>query len=191
MASIYLVINLVFNILLPIFVISSSLNCSKKTFSPEKNFNSCTDLPYLRAHLHWNYNPSLKKVSIAYRSKQTPRGWIAWGINPTGIGMVGSQALVAFRYSNGSMTVYPTSITSYNPSMLPSQISFLVSNVSAEYKKNEMIIYAVVGPLENGPVVNHVWQSGNSVSSGIPQIHSTSDPHLQSMGTIDFSVQPR
>lgn len=117
---------------------------------------------------------------------QVSEGWIAWANNPTGTGMVGSQALVAFHNANGSMTVYTTSITSYNPSMLPALLSFQVSNISAEYIDNEMTIYAVVGPLENGTIVNHVWQDGRSVSSNIPQIHSTSPPHLQSMGKIDF-----
>ncbi|KAK6155300.1 hypothetical protein DH2020_009548 [Rehmannia glutinosa] len=185
MASVFIV-NLIFNILVSVSVISSALTCSDKIFSPDRLFSSCTDLPYLEAHLHWNYIPSLRKVSIAYRATQIPEGWIAWGINPTGIGMVGSQALVAFRNANGTMTAYPTSITSYNPAMLPALLSFQVSNISAEYNNNEMIIYAIVGPLENGTIVNHTWQSGSSVSSNIPQIHSTSSPHLQSMGKIDF-----
>ena len=100
--------------------------------------------------------------------------------------MVGSQALVAFHNANGSRTVYPMPITGYNPSMLPGPLSFQVSNVSAEYSKNVMTIFAVVGPLENGTIVNHVWQSGSSVSDGVPQIHSTSTKNLQSMGTLDF-----
>ncbi|KAI3457745.1 hypothetical protein Pfo_014408 [Paulownia fortunei] len=185
MSSVFIV-NLLFNILVSVFVISSALTCSNNTLSPNRVFNSCTDLPYLGAHLHWSYIPSLRKVSIAYRARQISEGWIAWAINPTGTGMVGSQALVAFHNANGSMTVYPTSITSYNPSMLPAVLSFQVSNISAEYKNNDMTIYAVVGPLENGTIVNHVWQAGSSVSSNIPQIHSTSPPHLQSMGKIDF-----
>ncbi|GFP83293.1 cytochrome b561 and DOMON domain-containing protein at5g48750 [Phtheirospermum japonicum] len=179
--------NLLLNILISISAISSALACSNNyTFSSESVFNSCIELPYLEAHLHWNYIPSLKKASIAYRAPQTSAGWIAWGINPSSEGMVGSQVLVAFRNATGRMTAYPTSITSYNPSMLPATLSFEVSNISAEYTNNEMIIYAEIGPLESGTRVNHVWQSGNSVSSGIPQIHSIAYPHLQSMGELDF-----
>ncbi|KAL0307327.1 UNVERIFIED_CONTAM: cytochrome and DOMON domain-containing protein [Sesamum radiatum] len=168
------------------FLVSSAKTCSNSTFSLDRVFNSCSDLPYLGAHLHWDYIPSLGKVSIAYRARQISTGWIAWAINPTDTGMVGSQALVAFRNANGSMIVYPTSITSYNPSMLPGELTFQVSNISAEYKHNEITIYAIVGPLENGTIVNHIWQAGNSVSSNIPQIHSMSSSHLQSMGKIDF-----
>ncbi|KAL1560971.1 cytochrome b561 and DOMON domain-containing protein-like protein [Salvia divinorum] len=168
---------------------SSSLSCHNHTFSSNRVFTSCTHLPSLEAHLHWNYTPSLAQVSIAYRAKQVPKGWIAWAINPTSSGMVGSQALVAFRTCNGTMRVYTTAIASYNPSMLPAQISLPVSNMSAEYVGNEMIIYAAVGPLLNGSIANHVWQSGASVSSSIPQIHSTSPSHLQSMGAINFLSQ--
>ncbi|KAG8387220.1 hypothetical protein BUALT_Bualt03G0230600 [Buddleja alternifolia] len=158
----------------------------KYTLGHRGVFNSCSDLPYLGAHLHWNYNTALRKVSIAYRARIGSGGWIAWATNPTGIGMVGSQALVAFHNANGSITVYPTSIKSYNPSMLPTQLSFQLSNISAEYKNNEMTIFAIIGPLQNGTMVNHVWQAGRSVSSNIPRIHSTSPPNLQSMGKLDF-----
>ena len=129
--------------------------------------------------------PSTRKVEIAYQAHQTSKGWVAWAINPTGTGMVGSQALIAFHNANGSMTVYPTPITGYNPSMLPGALSFQVSNGSAEYSKNVLTIFAV-WPLQNGTIVNYVWQSGSSVSEGVPQIHSTSTENLQSMGTLDF-----
>lgn len=99
--------------------------------------------------------------------------------------MLGSQAIVAFRYSNGSMAVYPTPINSYNPSMQPGALSFPVSNISAIYANNEMTIFAVVGPLSNGTTSNHVWQAG-PVSNDNPQIHSTSGPNVESMATIDF-----
>ncbi|KAF3443302.1 hypothetical protein FNV43_RR12984 [Rhamnella rubrinervis] len=100
--------------------------------------------------------------------------------------MVGSQAILAFQNSNGSITVYPTPITSYNPSMQPRSLSYQVSNVSAEYANGEMTIFAVVGPLDNKTTVNHVWQAGDTVSINIPQIHPTSGPNTQSTGTVDF-----
>ncbi|KAL3646064.1 hypothetical protein CASFOL_011244 [Castilleja foliolosa] len=180
-------LNLLLNILISLSVVSCALACSNNyTFSSGTVYNSCTELPYFDAHLHWNYIPSLKKVSIAYRAPQTPGGWIGWGINPSSEGMVGSQVLVAFLTAEGSMIVYPTSITSYSPSMKPGTLSFEVSDISGEYRNNEMIIYAEIGPLESGPVVNHVWQSGNMVSMGFPQIHSMAYPHLQSKGELDF-----
>ncbi|PKI64217.1 cytochrome b561 and DOMON domain-containing protein At5g48750-like [Punica granatum] len=100
--------------------------------------------------------------------------------------MLGSQAIVAFQNPNGTMNVYTTPINSYNPSMRPGPLSFGVSNVSGVYSYNEMTIFASVGPLENATGVNHVWQAGGSVSSGVPSIHAISGPNLQSMGKIDF-----
>ena len=177
---------LLFCILISLFLISSAQSCSNYTFSGTKIFKSCKDLPYLQAHLHWNYIASTRKVDIAYRATPTSPGWIAWAINPTGTGMVGSEALVAFLNPNGSMTAYTTQINSYNPSMQPRALSFEVSNIRAEYSTNEMIIFAIVGPLKNGTTVNHVWQDGNSVSDNIPQMHSTSGPNIQSMEKLDF-----
>ncbi|KAK9285323.1 hypothetical protein L1049_024514 [Liquidambar formosana] len=177
---------LLFLIHISLFLNSSAQTCSNHTFSTNRVFSSCSDLPYLQAHIHWNYIPSTRRVQIAYRATQTSTGWIAWAINPTGTGMVGSQAIVAFLNSNGSTTVYPTPISSYNPSMQPGALSFKVSNISAEYSDNEMTIFAVVGPLNNGTTIDHVWQTGNSVSNNIPQMHATSGPNVQSMGRLDF-----
>ncbi|GKV18398.1 hypothetical protein SLEP1_g28790 [Rubroshorea leprosula] len=165
---------------------SLAQNCSNYTFPSNQVFSSCSDLPVLDAHLHWNYIPSTKRIQIAYRAAQNSTGWIAWAINPTGLTMVGSQALVAFRNSNGSMTAYTTQVTSYNPSMQPQALSFPVSNISATYTNNEMTIFAVVGPFGNGTTFNHVWQAGNSISDDIPQSHPMAGPNTQSIGKLSF-----
>lgn len=179
-------IMLIISIITSLLYISTAQTCSNYTFSTDQVFNSCIDLPALQAHLHWNYIPSARSIDIAYRATQTSTGWIAWAINPTGKGMVGSQAIVAFQNSSGIMTVYATPITSYTPSMQPGTLSVPVSNLSAIYANNEMTIFAVVGPLKNGTTVNHVWQAGSSVSNGIPQTHPTSGPNVQSMGSLDL-----
>ncbi|KAJ4839263.1 hypothetical protein Tsubulata_045064 [Turnera subulata] len=169
-----------------IFVVqvSSAQECSNYNFN--QVFNSCIDLPVLQAHLHWNYIPSTKSIQIAYRANQTSRGWIAYAINPSGPAMVGSQAIVAFQSSNGSLVAYPTPITSDKPSMQPGALSFQVSNLSAAYANNEMTIFAILGPLEDAANVSHVWQAGDSVENDIPQPHATSGPNIQSMGIINF-----
>ncbi|KAJ9169969.1 hypothetical protein P3X46_018108 [Hevea brasiliensis] len=91
-----------------------------------------------------------------------------------------------FQNSRGSMTAYPTPVTSLIPSMQPGTLNFKFSNISATYDNNEMTIFAIVGPLENGTTVNHVWQAGNSMSKGIPQAHAISGPNIQSMERINF-----
>jgi hypothetical protein len=173
-------------IIASLIYISTTQTCSNYTFSTNQVFNSCIDLPVLHAHLHWNYIPSTTSIHIAYRATQTSTGWIAWAINPTGTGMVGSQAIVAFQNSSGIMTVYTTPITSYTPSMQPGTLSFPVSNFSAIYANNEMTIFAVFGPLKNGTTINHIWQAGSSVSNGIPQTHPTSGPNVQSIDSLDL-----
>ncbi|XVF81498.1 hypothetical protein PTKIN_Ptkin15bG0160000 [Pterospermum kingtungense] len=171
-----------------VFTSSAHETCSHYRFPGNEVFSSCTDLPYLQAYLHWNYSPVTRKLQIAYTAIQAPSGWIAWGINPRGRGMIGSQALVAFRNSNGSMMAYATPITSYNPTMLPGELlSFPVSNISAEYVNNEMIIFAVLGPLGAQTSFNHVWQAGSSVSNdNIPQVHPLYGQNIMSMGQLNL-----
>ncbi|KAG5232047.1 cytochrome b561 and DOMON domain-containing protein [Salix suchowensis] len=159
------------SILLSLVLIPSAQSCSEYTFPGNQAFNSCIDLPFLQANIHWNYIPSTRTVHIAYRANQTSTGWIAWGINP----------LV-----QACLTAYPTPITSYTTSMRPGALSFQVSNISATYTNNQMSIFAVLGPLQNATAVNHVWQAGNSVINDIPSSHATTGSNIQSMGTLNF-----
>ncbi|KAI3907349.1 hypothetical protein MKW98_010699 [Papaver atlanticum] len=140
----------------PFFKVVSAQTCSNYTFSRYKVFHSCSNLPYLNANLHWNYIASTKKIEIACRAPQSSHGWIAWGVNPTGTGMAGSQVIVAFSHSNGSMIAYPTQLKSYTPTMQPGSFIFPVSNIKTEYSNNEIMIFAVIGPMDNSNV-NHVW----------------------------------
>ncbi|KAI3509645.1 hypothetical protein L1887_25078 [Cichorium endivia] len=175
-----------FHLLVYHFDISYGRMCSQHIFTSDRLYNSCRDLPHLSASLHWTYNSSTGVARIAYRARQGPRGWVAWAINPNQIGMVGSEALVAFHDGIGSMTVYTTLIASYSPSMVPGNLSFQVSGLSAESTINEITIFADVGPFESGSLVNQVWQSGNLVLNGVPQMHAISQQNLQSTGEIDF-----
>lgn len=186
--------------LLFFFIISTVLfisslaksTCSSYTFSSDDqlHFSSCADLPYLNASLHWTRLHS-STLCLAYRAPQSPTGWVAWGINPNATSMVGSQVIVAFRHSNGTMIAYPTTLSSYMPSLKPEKLSFPVYNVSAEYAKGDMVIYATLGLLgagdgEAGARFNHVWQSGGTVSGDVPAIHSINGDHVLSKGTIEF-----
>ncbi|CAH1450180.1 unnamed protein product [Lactuca virosa] len=174
-------------ILIALFFSTSSQTCSNHTFTSKRSFTSCKDLPYLNAHLHWTYFKSTNQSKIAFRAPHTPKGWIAWAINPYRRSMVGSQALIAFKNSKGMMSAYTTTITGYNPSMQPKKLSFHVSKLSVEYANNEITIFAVVGPLANGPVVNQVWQVGSLDQNGVPMMHEMEFQNLQSTDVIDFS----
>lgn len=174
------------SILIPFCLHSAARTCSSYTFSDNKVFSSCTELPHLGASLHYNYTASTNTINIAFKAPQISTGWIAWGLNPNDTKMVGSQAIVAFRHSNGSMVAYPTQLDSYSPSMAPESLSFPVSDVSAEYVKKEMIIFATMGLVGRESKFNHVWQEGSTVLNDVPGAHSTTGENIQSLGTIDF-----
>ncbi|ONK70124.1 uncharacterized protein A4U43_C05F30510 [Asparagus officinalis] len=170
---------------------STEQACSSYAFSssPEP-FTSCVDLPHLNSSLHWSRSQS-SAVCIAYRAPQSPNGWIAWGVNPNSSSMVGTHALVAFHHSNGSMVAYPTILDSYSPSLKPQKLGFPVYNVSAEYVKGDMVIYATVGLIGAGEgdaaaKFNQVWQEGSRVVDGVPAMHSVSGDNVLSKGSIEL-----
>ncbi|KAI4311924.1 hypothetical protein MLD38_036788 [Melastoma candidum] len=160
-------------------------SCASYAFSNNQVFSSCTDLPYLNSYLHWTYDASAGKARIAYRhgSVDTSR-WVAWAINPTGSGMLGAQALVAYQQSDGSMRAYTSPISGYQTQLQEGNLSFNVSNLSATFANNEMIIFATVTPPSGN--INQVWQDG-PVSSGSPGIHATTGANIQSKGTLNLA----
>uniref|UniRef100_A0A0E0LTY0 DOMON domain-containing protein n=1 Tax=Oryza punctata TaxID=4537 RepID=A0A0E0LTY0_ORYPU len=177
---------------------SSSSSCASYTFSSNQLYGSCAALPRLGATLHYNYTAATNTVAVAFRAPQAAaggagKGWVAWGINPSGTGMVGTQAVVAFRHSNGSLVAYPTVLDSYAPSMAPAaakDLALPVSGVSAEEigKTKEVVVYATVAlPAGKGSKFNHVWQQGSSVAGDVPAAHPTSGDNVLSVGSIDFS----
>ncbi|KAH8480151.1 hypothetical protein H0E87_030405 [Populus deltoides] len=162
--------------------------CTAYKFSNNKQFSSCSDLPVLSSSLHWNYHPLSSRVEVAFRHiGVTDRRWIAWAINPTSGGMIGSQAIVSFQRTDGSLAVYTSPITSYGPRLEQGNLSFPVSDLSATNQNNEMIIYASLELQGNISTVNHLWQVG-SMSENTPMMHNVapSSPNVKSMGSLDF-----
>jgi hypothetical protein len=174
--------------------------CSSQTFSGtggggQRPYASCADLPRLGATLHYNYTAATNTVAVAFRAPQAKGddGWVAWGINPSGrTGMVGTQAVVAFQHSNGSLVAYPTVLDSYAPSMAPAapkDLAFPVSDVAAEYADGkEMVVYATLAlPAGKGSKFTHVWQQGTAVVNDVPAAHPTTGDNILSTATVDFS----
>lgn len=88
--------------------------CSSHSFS-DRFYTTCSDLPALNSFLHWTYNPSHNIVDLAFRHTWTSSSrWVAWGLNPSGQRMVGSQCLEAFQNSTGHIRAYTS------PMVLPS-----------------------------------------------------------------------
>ncbi|XP_047333127.1 auxin-induced in root cultures protein 12-like [Impatiens glandulifera] len=161
-----------------------SLTCSSQKFSNNKVFNQCVDLPTLNAYLHWTYTKSV--LSIAYIAPPAlSNGWIAWAINPTGKGMIGAQALLASKASNGSLTVQTYNITSYS-GIVQSKIAFDVTDLTAEHSGEDFQIFATLALPEKLTTINQVWQAGGVVTNGMPAIHSFGPQNLQSTGMLNL-----
>ncbi|RDX98159.1 Cytochrome b561 and DOMON domain-containing protein, partial [Mucuna pruriens] len=161
--------------------------CNSYTFSNDVKYAACQDLRVLESSLHWNYEASSSVVDVAFnKANAKDSSWIAWAINPTSKGMVGSQAFVAVHKSDGSIKAYTSPITSYNTMLQDDNLTFPVYNVSAFFINNHMFIFASFQLPANRTLVNHVWQEGLVSDDGTLSSHSFSQSNLQSFGTLDF-----
>lgn len=163
-----------------------SLTCTSQTFTNNHLYANCADLPTLTAYLHWTYDPSNSSLSVAFIAPPAqPAGWVAWALNPTGTGMVGAQALVAFKESNGSLTVQTYNITSYG-AIAQSEIAYEVSGASAVYSGGVMTMFATLALPLGTTSVNQVWQVGPSVTNGVPDKHAFQPANLNAKGVLDL-----
>ena len=175
-----------FIILISLFSRAISLTCTTQKFTNNQAYPNCLDLPVLNSFLHWNFdssNSSLSVVFVAAPAKSD--GWVSWAINPTGSGMVGAQALIAFK-NKSAMTVKTYNIKSYS-SIVPEKLSFEVWDMRAEESDGLMSIFAKVKVPEKTDTLNHVWQVGPSVSDGIPAKHEFQPANLNSKGTLSLN----
>ncbi|GMP90244.1 hypothetical protein CsSME_00041456 [Camellia sinensis var. sinensis] len=180
-SALILGLSLAFSLISP----SQSLTCTSQKFTNNKLYDHCTDLSQLSSYLHWTYDSSSSSLSIAFVAAPSKSGgWIAWAINPTGAGMIGAQALIAFKDSNGSMIVNTYNISSYK-SIVQEKLSFDVMDMSAEYSDGTIRIFATVAlPDTAATAVNQVWQVGPSVTNGFPDKHEFQPANLNSKGTL-------
>ncbi|XP_047307989.1 cytochrome b561 and DOMON domain-containing protein At4g12980-like [Impatiens glandulifera] len=166
---------------------SKSLTCTSQSFTNNKLYQHCNDLPHLNSYLHWTHDATKSSLSIAFVvSKENSDGWISWAINPTATGMVGAEALIALKDSNGSMVVKTYKLNSYS-SIVESKLSFDVTEAVSEYSSGEMRIFATISGVEKlGTTLNQVWQVGSSVVNGFPARHDLLAANLDSKGTVDL-----
>ncbi|KAF7149601.1 hypothetical protein RHSIM_Rhsim02G0100600 [Rhododendron simsii] len=167
--------------------VAGGSSCSDAVFPNNRVFASCTDLPNLDSFLHWTYTPSSSTLHIAYRHSQISSStWVAWGINPTSKGMIGTQAIVAYPKPDGTVAVFTSPVDSYGTQLREGNLTFRVSDLSAMFMDNEMVIFATIELPVNTTSVNHVWQDG-PVSGDNLGMHGVSGNHLQSMGNLNLS----
>ena len=121
-------------------------------------------------------------------------GWVAWGINPSGITMPGTQALAAFR-DGASVIVkkYDVSkaVRDNGKPLAPGPISVNYTTFSAEIVSTMVTIF---GTLQLTPgqslVLNHVWQQGPAVDLTTFTLsqHNLAPENFQSVLVIDMST---
>ncbi|XP_038899335.1 auxin-induced in root cultures protein 12-like [Benincasa hispida] len=170
--------------------LSHSLTCSSQSFPANRSFTNCQDLPYLNAFLHWTYDPQNSSLSIAFLAPlPRPLGWVAWAVNPTATGMIGSEAFLATLSDGGHIASITTfNVTSYS-SVLPSlSLSFPFWDVAAESTNGHLCIFVTVKVPAKAKSLNQVWQVGPSVDSGsgIPTAHEFKADNLNARSVLVF-----
>ncbi|XP_059636649.1 cytochrome b561 and DOMON domain-containing protein At4g17280-like [Cornus florida] len=162
----------------------SSASCSNFNFP---SFATCSNLPVLNSFLHWTYNPSSRTLKVAYQhTVDSSPTWVAWAINPTSKGMVGSQAIIAYPKPDGSMNVHTSPINSYDTKLQQGNLSVPVYDLSASYSNSEITVFATFVLPSNTTSINHVWQDGPLLGTTLG-MHGVSPDHLQSTGMLNLS----
>lgn len=173
-----------------LFLSSSAQNCKSYSFSSNQQFETCLDLPVLGAFLHWTYDSSTGKLNMAYRHTEvTSTTWVAWAINPSNrlsAAMMGAQALVAVPQTSGAPRVFPSPLQDYTTTTLAEgNLSYSVTDLSATYQNNEMVIFGTWTLPANTNSITHVWQAG-PVSGTTLGAHRTSGDNVMSKSSLNL-----
>lgn len=102
--------------------------------------------------------------------------------------MLGTQALLAYKKSDGSISDVQTFNLKSTEKVVPSDISYKVFDVSTRYADGMIGILATLAISQNTTSVNYAWNVGESVSkNGVPSPHGVGPDNLGSVGTIEFT----
>ncbi|KAK4270153.1 hypothetical protein QN277_023232 [Acacia crassicarpa] len=183
--------SLIFAISAIFFALSFSsvqtLTCTSQKLPDKKVFSNCTDLPSLGATLHYSYNATNNSLSIGYVATPAKSGgWVSWALNPTGQGMLGAQAIIAFK-SNSTVVPKTYNLTSYK-GIEESKLSFEVWDLSAVESDGEITILASVKVPGKPDKLNQVWQVGPSVTNGVPDMHALTSANTKAKSTLSLST---
>ncbi|KAG8087885.1 hypothetical protein GUJ93_ZPchr0010g9820 [Zizania palustris] len=163
--------------------------CAAERFSDNRVYAACSDLTRLGASVHWTYDAASSSLSVAFlAAPPSSGGWVAWGLNPTGDGMSGTQALVALPKSGGSGGSYD--IQTYNIQGYtlgkPGPLTYPTSDLAAEVGADGRVRMFGTLKLQNGTgEVNQVWQVG-PVASGSIVPHAMSGDNMASKGKLNL-----
>ncbi|WVZ92061.1 hypothetical protein U9M48_038156 [Paspalum notatum var. saurae] len=158
--------------------------CSADTFSSNRVYATCTDLTSLGASIHWTYDTAASSLSVAFlAAPPSSGGWVAWGLNPTGNGMDGTQALVAVPKGGGyDVQTYRISGITLNQGTL----SYPTSQLSAEVGSDGRVRMFGTLKLQNGTgEVNQIWQVGPYSGGSIGQ-HDMGSGNMNAKGKLNL-----
>jgi hypothetical protein len=160
--------------------------CAAETFPSNRAFEACSDLPHLGASVHWTYDAAASSLSVAFvAAPPSPGGWVAWGLNPTGDGMDGTQALLAAPKAAGAYAVDTYSIAGLSLGS-PGELAYATSDLAAELGADGRVLVFGTLTLPNGTgVVNQVWQVG-PLSGGSVRMHPTGNDNLAAKGKLNL-----
>lgn len=160
--------------------------CAAERFTNNRVYAACSDLPTLGASVHWTYDQAASSLSVAFvAAPSSPGGWVAWGINPTGGGMIGTQALIAAPRASGGYAVQTYDITGFSVDA-PKPIAYPTSDLAAEVGADGRVQMFGKLTLQNGTgVVNQVWQVG-PVSAGSIGSHDMGSANKKASGKLNL-----
>ncbi|XP_015696652.2 auxin-induced in root cultures protein 12-like [Oryza brachyantha] len=167
--------------------------CGGEKFPAGVSYATCADLPALGATLHWTYDGTAATLSVAFVARPPAAGgWVSWAVNPTGDGMKGSQALVAFRggaSGSGAYVVNTYNVTGYQPFPGASTpIAFNATGLAAdESAAGKVRLYGKLQLPRGMETVNHIWQVGSTVTGGVPMKHAFAQENLDAKGTLSLT----
>ncbi|KAI4988761.1 hypothetical protein ZWY2020_036078 [Hordeum vulgare] len=151
--------------LLPLLAASASAagGCAAEAPLPSPNGNAyaaCSDLPRLGATVRWTYDRAAGSLSVAFvAAPAAPGGWVAWGLNPSGEGMAGAQALLAApSSSSGAWAVRTYNISGYALGA-PGPIAFPATGLAAELGADGRVrVSGTLGVGQGAAVLNQADQ---------------------------------
>ncbi|EES15332.1 hypothetical protein BDA96_07G210600 [Sorghum bicolor] len=167
----------------------ASAACGSEKFPAGRAYASCEDLPKLGASIHWTYDASKTSLSVAFvAAPAAAGGWVAWGLNPTGEGMAGTQALVALAGSGSAApTVRTYNITGYVPlGKASTPLDFPATDLAADAAGSggKIRVYGKLQLRKGMKAVNQVWQVGASSTGGAPDKHAFQADNLSAKSKL-------
>ncbi|GLJ36700.1 hypothetical protein SUGI_0738530 [Cryptomeria japonica] len=160
---------------------------SCETTVESQTFGKCRYFSLLESTLWWTYDTDKNSMDFAFRTKPASKGgWVGWGINPNTTGMVGTQAVIAFQHSNGSMVAMTYNVVKPPNEQEPSALSFPVSIINSTINDGTITIFASLVLPSKKTAVSHTWQVGGEVKGVVPQSHPLAPANLNSFGPLDL-----